>query len=174
MKYKTLISPTRGVNYTVVDALRKFLERRKFSWNINEVKAYPRQYQYSNDYDGYIILEAESYPSLWTDSIVSRLYAAVPFHFTDEGRLSFGEYLSSDPDAESLPEYYSELPETKIISWLVGREEDSETITFSWDVTGQTQQDEQGLIVRILKEALLESRVVSFIDEQTHSGGETS
>lgn len=160
MRKLNIISPYRGENYTALDAVSKLLERRNFevlSLDINRWES-----PYMRDFDGYISLEIETLPSLWSDSIDARIHTQIPFHRSNEGAYTFGSYESryTDYPYSREPNYYKEARCTVINAWLAtGETEIRDEIWFNWDAdTDDTdQQDVQDLLVDVVKEVLIAS-----------------
>jgi hypothetical protein len=161
--YETLTSPRSGEKYSALDALYKFLLRRNFDgkWKMGET--YPPQYEWTIDHDGYVVLDARSLESKWTNSIVSYLHAEIPFHRTGEGKYEFGIYRSENPnDRANKAEYYREPREVRIVSWVDNIEE-SEEISFNWDIRSDAEEQEK--ILEILRETIISQAMTSEVKE---------
>lgn len=157
--YKNLVSPTSGKNYTVEDALLKFFFRRNFESDFTILKFDP-QYPWGTDYDGIFTLTAESMPSQWTESIVSTLYAQIPFHVTGAGKVEFGYFGSCDPE-EDLPEYYNSVLSVHVGSWITYQQGDGEPegIEFLWCEASQEIQED---LIKIAEQAII-NHTIEFI-----------
>lgn len=158
MRKLNIISPYREENYTALDAINKLLARRNFevvSLDINRWES-----PYMQDFDGYIALDIQTMPSLWSDSIDARVVAQVPFHRTNEGAYTFGSYESRYTDFPHTcePDYYKEARSTVITAWLEideGKTEDE--IWFNWDADTDDpdQKKVQDLLIDVVKEVLV-------------------
>jgi len=160
MRKLNIVSPYRGANYTALDAVSKLLERRNFevlSMDINRWES-----PYMRDFDGYIALDIQTMPSLWSDSIEAHVVAQIPFHRTNEGAYSFGDYGSrhSDYPYSRVPGYYKETRCTIISAWLTtGEGKLQDEIWFNWDADTDDldQRAVQELLVDVVKEVLVAS-----------------
>ncbi|HZJ68500.1 MAG TPA: hypothetical protein VFD28_00635 [Candidatus Eisenbacteria bacterium] len=157
--YKSLVSPTSGKRYTIEDALLKFFFRRNFESDFTILKFDP-QYPWGTDYDGILTLTAESLESKWTESIVSKLFAQIPFHVTGAGKVEFGYFGSCDPD-EDLPEYYNSVLSVHVGSLITFQEGDGEPegIEFLWEEAPREIQDD---IIKIAEQAII-NHTIEFI-----------
>jgi len=158
MRKLNIISPYRGENYTALDAVSKLLERRNFevlSMDINRWES-----PYMRDFDGYIALDIQTMPSLWTNSIEAHIVTQIPFHRTNGGAYSFGDYGSrhNDYPYSRVPEYYKEARCTVINTWLAtGETEIRDEIWFNWDADTDDpdQKEVQDLLIDVVKEVLV-------------------
>jgi len=148
------ISPTRRERYSISDVLGKLLQRRHFDCEISTVK-YPSVYEYGNDYDGHIHIEARSVPSSWTDSIDCRLVADIPYHRSGAGTFSVGRWCSYPESGENPP--YMDNPLKATVTAVFNGEEES--LSFAWQddyYEKSPQSPIQKQILKIAKEGILQ------------------
>ena len=148
------ISPTRGEKYSISDVLDKLVQRRRFDCGISTVK-YPPVYEYGNDYDGHIHIEATSVPSSWTDSIDCRLIADIPYHHSGSGAYSLGRWCSY-PESGEKPPYMDNHLSVTVTAIFNGEEE---SLSFIWQddyYEEFPQSSVQKQILKITKEGILQ------------------
>ena len=148
MRKMNIISPTRGENYTVADAVEKMLVRRNF--RVHRLEKYDGPYSRGySDYDGFLLLDVETLPSQWGPSVEARVRAAVPFHVTNAKAFQFpwSAYL-----------YGEDVFPVRISAWLLHngiRVQDE--VEFYWDSGSDdpAQREVQDLIKKVAKRALV-------------------
>ena len=147
MRNLNIISPTRGKNYTVADAVRKLLDRRNF--RVHRLEKYDGPYSRGySDYDGFLLLDVETLPSQWGPSIEARIRAAVPFHVTNAKAFQFpwSAYL------------YENIFPVRITAWLhTNGAKVQDEVEFNWDCGSDdsAQREVQNLIKKVAKRALI-------------------
>ena len=148
MRNLKIISPTRGKNYTVAEAVEKILVRRNFQ--VHRLEKYDGPYSRGySDYDGFLFLDVETLPSQWGPSVEVRLQAAIPFHVTNAKAYQFpwSAYL-----------YGEDVFPVRISAWLLHegiRVQDE--VQFFWDCGSDdpAQREVQDLIKKVAKRALV-------------------
>ena len=159
MQKLNIVSPTRGENYTVADAVEKLLVRRNLQ--VHRLEKYDGPYSRGySDYDGFLLLDVETLPSQWGPSIETRVQAYIPFHVTNAEAYQFpwSEYLYGE---NSFP--------VKITAWLLDNGiEARDEVLFYWTFGNEdpAQREVQDLIEKVAKRAL-----VAFAMEHLPAGG---
>jgi len=147
MRNLKIISPTRGENYTVAEAVEKILVRRNFQ--IHRLEKYDGPYSRGySDYDGFLLLDVETLPSQWGPSIEARVQAYIPFHVTNAKafQLGWSAYL-----------YGEDVFPVRISTWLNNCVEARDEVEFYWDSGSEdpAQREVQDLIKKVAKRALV-------------------
>jgi len=150
MRKLNIMSPTREKNYTVLEAIKKILQRRSFKVLSLELKTFPSTNSYS-DIDGNIYLEIETMPSQWTCSIDCRIKAVIPFHRSIPGDYSFGSHYHDTPEEEDMT--------TFIHAWLDIETRQEDEIQFTWDsgTEDPDQREIQIFLAKMVKEAIIKT-----------------
>ena len=111
-----LVSPTRGVNYSLEDALRKAFSRREFFADKIEVQLKHTCFYGSKDF--YVFVDnLHVSEAMWGDSISFRIDGYIPIHQTANGKLVYGFGCGCDRS------YGGEFPpHHTIANWQKGQE----------------------------------------------------
>lgn len=129
MKNLNLVSPTRNENYTVLDVLKKGLDRAALICEGFEIELLHTCFYGSKDF-ALRVQNLESSQSLWSDSVNLRIEGMIPIHATKDGKLSVGFGCGCDtrhggqfpsesaPDNENWAEYQEDEEVGQLTAWL--------------------------------------------------------
>lgn len=154
--FKNLISPSRGVNYTVADLIDKFFDRRNFVIKKLTQCPFLEIATLYGDWDGVIVIELETVESLWTHSLEGVIRASIPYHVSVAGKVTIGKF-GTDPqwENEERPEYYRWHYPVTFTGWIGGGEE--EVYEKKWEDLPREIKTE---LIRLTREAIIQRTVL--------------